>query len=142
MFSNGLVQIDNIGPIICFANYSVLFGYNPPHNILKAFKKNNYTFVTITDINMFSSYQNLDELNSELISTIYGLSIYIRSSKLKESIGLIYIIFYCQQGYYNFIQIYNNKIRNLVANKDTNIIFDFEDFFTFFYKNIYPFYII
>lgn len=140
MFSNGLVQIDNIGPIICFANYSVLFGYNPPHNILKAFKKNNYTFVPITDINMFSSYQNLDELNSELISTIYGLSIYIRSSKLKESIGLIYIIFYCQQGYYNFIQIYNNKIRNLVANKDNNIIFDFEDFINI--KNNCGFYVL
>lgn len=138
MHNNELIQI-NIGPIVCFSNYSILFGYNSPDIIIDAFIKNNYKFFPITDINMFSSYQYMQKIELNIIP-FYGISLYVNIKNFKNTQGLVYIIFYCQQGYYNFLKIYNNKIHKSILNKSEEIIFNIEEFQVL--KNNYGFDII
>lgn len=128
----------NVGPIVCFSNYSILFGYNSPLAIIDFFTKNNYKFVSITDINMFSVHQYLNALDG--VIPIYGISIYLKIEDISDVKGLIYLVFYCQQGYYNFLQIYNSRIGKAIVNKEEDIIFSINDFQ--YLKNNYGFYII
>lgn len=137
VYNYGLTQI-NIGPIVCFSNYSILFGYNSPLTIIDFFNKNNYKFVSITDINMFSSHQYLNEIKE--IIPIYGISIYIKIEDISDVKGLVYLVFYCQQGYYNFLQIYNRRISKAILDKESDIIFSINDFNCI--KNNYGFYVI
>ena len=132
-----IVKVDYkiIGPLICFSSFSVLFGSNSVDKIHQHYKSAGYSFFSITDLNLLSSFIYMNAINN--LNKLYGITIKVQ---YQNAIGNLYVVFYCHQGYYNFLNIYNKKILETLKSNVSDPVFTLDDFKNV--RNNYGFYVI
>ena len=106
-----------------FSNYSILFGYLKPEEIVQEYYNMGYSYAVITDIYNISGLDYfILECRKLKIKPVVGITVKL---KYKEYSGYASFLFRNKNGYLSFIETYN---RYIIESKNNKYLFEHDSF--------------